>query len=48
MREFDKVSAKLSSSLQYCGTIAENAINTLVIMYHEAMSTFWGQKICCV
>ena len=44
MRKFDKVSAGLSFSPKYFRAVAENAIKSLVFMYHEAMSIFLGSK----
>ena len=44
MRKFDKMSARLSFSPNYCRAVAENAIKSLVLMYHEAMSIFLGSK----
>ena len=44
MRKFDKVSNSLSVSLKYCRAFAENAIEPLVFMYHEAMSIILGSK----
>ena len=40
--KFDKVSATLSFSPNYCRAVAENSIKPLFFMYHEAMSTFLG------
>ena len=45
MRNFDRVSARLSFSPKYCRAVAENAIKPLVFMYHEAMSTFLRPKM---
>ena len=45
MRKFDKMSATLSFSPKYCGTVAEKAIKPLVFMYREAMSIFLGSKM---
>ena len=44
MRKFDKISARLSFSSKYFRALAENAINPLVFMYHEAMSIFLRSK----
>ena len=44
MRKFDKVSARLSFSPNYCRAVAETAIKHLVFMCHEAMSVFWVLK----
>ena len=44
MIKLDKVSAKLSSSPNHCGTVAEEAMKHLVFMYHEAMSISLGSK----
>ena len=44
MRKFDKVSAWLSFSPKHCRVVAENAIKTLVFMYHEAISISLGSK----
>ena len=46
MRKFDKVSARLSFSPQYCRAVAENAMTPLVFMYHEGMTIFLGSKKC--
>ena len=40
MKKFDKASAMLSFSPNYCRAVVENAIRLLVFMYHEAMSIF--------
>ena len=42
--KFDRLSARLSFSLKYCRAVAENYIKSLVFMYHEAMSIFWGPE----
>ena len=44
MRNFDKVSARLSFSPEHCRAVAENAIKPLIFMYHEAMSIFLGSR----
>ena len=44
MRKFDKVSARLSFSPEYCRAGAENATKHLVFMYHEAMSAVLKSK----
>ena len=44
MRKFDRVSIRLSSSPKYYSTVFEKAINSLVSLYHEAMSIFLGSK----
>ena len=44
MRKFDKMSARLCFSSNYCRALAENAIKRLVFMHHEAMSIFLGSE----
>ena len=46
MRKLDKVSARLSFSPKYGKAVAENAIKSLVLMYHEAICIFLGSKKC--
>ena len=44
MRKFVKMSAKLSYSQKYRTAVAQNAINSVVFMYHKAMNIFLGSK----
>ena len=45
MRNFDKMSVRLSFSPKHCSALAENAIKPLVFMYHEAIRIFLGSKL---
>ena len=42
MRKFDKMSPRPIFTPNYCRAVAEDAIKSLVFMYHEAMSIFLG------
>ena len=40
VKNFDKASAKLSSSQKYGSTVTNKAMEPLVFMYHDAMSIY--------